>query len=127
MPDDDNLIMSVHVYFPYDFTHQGTTWMSDAYSGLRPYGEDVRIELDNIFYLISEYQKSTGRPVWIGEFGVTNKASAEDRYKYAEVVNELANQYKLGWCWFEFSSGFGIYDLKKGDWTADGVADALTK
>lgn len=126
-PEDENVIMSVHVYDPYDFTHQGTTWMDSAYENTRPYGEDVRADLESIFQGLAEYQQSTGVPVWLGEFGVTNKASAEDRYKYAELVNELAQKYKIGWCWFEFSSGFGLYDLANGDWTADGVADALTK
>ena len=126
-PEDENVIMSVHVYDPYDFTHQGTTWLDDAYANTRPYGEDVRTDLEAIFQGLAEYQQSTGVPVWLGEFGVTNKASAEDRRKYAELINELSQKYKIGWCWFEFSSGFGLYDLGKGDWTSDGVADALTK
>ena len=126
LPDDDNIIMSVHVYEPFTFTHQGTDWLSDEFSQTRPYGEDVRSELEAEFAKIAEYQEKTGRSVWIGEFGVTNKATAEDRYKYGELINELSKKYKVGWCWFEFSTGFGIYDLAKDTWTADGVVDALT-
>ncbi len=127
LPDDDNIILSVHTYEPYTFTHQGTDWLSDEFSKTRPYDDDVRAELEAEFAQIAAFQERTGRPVWIGEFGVTNKADAQDRRKYAELINELSEKYKVGWCWFEFSTGFGIYNIEKDEWTADGVVDALTK
>lgn len=127
LPDDENIIMSVHVYDPYVFTHQGTTWLGPEYSGKCAYSDEVRVEIEKAFAEISEYQEKTGRPVWIGEFGVTDKAEKQDRYKYAELVNELSKKYKVGWCWWEFSSGFGVYNIEKNAWTEDGVIEALTK
>ena len=129
LPDDKNIIMSIHDYYPGKFTHQGATW--SEYEGGTPGGvywndEEMRYQLELDFAIVKAYQEKYGRPVWVGEFGAMRNETPEgQRALYAKAIVEIMNDAKCGWCWFDFASNFGLFDISTDDWYADGTVDAL--
>ena len=51
-------------------------------------------------------------------------ADVEDIIAYAAYFSKTAEELELGWCWWEFNQGFGLFDTKTDDWKP-GIADAL--
>jgi endoglucanase len=60
----------------------------------------------------------------VGEFGAYYKAGHESRVRWTSFVARLCEQRGFGWGYWEFCSGFGVYDsvAKKYD---QGLLDAL--
>ena len=129
LPDDKNLIMSVHSYEPMEFTHQGANWDGDGVP--RPptdFTDDMKYEIQLVFAMVKKYQETYGRPVWIGEFGAMKpNTPAGARAKYADFIVETMKDAKCGWCWWEFQSGFGLYSTSSDEWVDDALMEALLK
>ncbi len=88
LPDDDNLIVSIHAYSPYNFT------MNTGSGSTSTYTDAMRSELEAIFKNISNVFISKGIPVCIGEFSSSNKNNLSERVKWAEHYAACAK--KLG-------------------------------
>lgn len=129
LPDDKNIIMSVHSYEPMPFTHQGMDWDNDGiptYPGNADFTEEMHYEIELVFKMIKDYQEKYGRPVWIGEFGVLkSKAPAEAITKYSDFIVKTMKDAKCGWCWWEFNGGFGIYSTEADKWVNEAAMNAL--
>ncbi|MEM9703392.1 MAG: glycoside hydrolase family 5 protein, partial [Planctomycetota bacterium] len=96
LPPDPNLILTVHTYEPYEFTHQGATWNENPPPTGRPFPrtgeeEEIRQFLD----VCREYAESRNRPVFVGEFGVIRHANPADRARWAEFMR--TEYEKRGW------------------------------
>ena len=128
LPDDDNLIMSAHVYEPMKFTHQGTRW-DNPNADNTPYDftDDMKYEIELAFKMVKDYQEKYGRPVWIGEFGAYNRIAPEGaRVKYADFIVKEMKKAKCGWAWWAFKAEFGVYNINTDEWQEDGaLIDAL--
>lgn len=87
LPDDDNIIVSLHAYSPYNFC------MSTGEGSTSEFTASVEDELDAIMENISKVFISKGVPVCIGEFSSSNKYNTAERVKwakyYAAKVKEL--------------------------------------
>jgi endoglucanase len=79
LPDQDrNIILTVHYYKPFVFTHQGAPWSELKTSPLIPWGTaSDRDDVQKDFAAIGRWAR--GRPVYLGEFGVYEKAGIESR------------------------------------------------
>lgn len=69
----------------------------------------------------SEYY---GRPVHLGEFGAYTKADEPSRVNFYSAFRRAAEKEKLGWCIWDWSSGFRYWD-KKNNCPMPGMHDAL--
>jgi endoglucanase len=127
LPEDDrNIILTVHYYSPMDFTHQGASWAGRKdktdveWKGTAE--EKATIESD--FARAQAWAKEHKRPVFLGEFGVYDKAPMESRVRYLSFVTRTAE--KLGWSWayWQFDSDFILYDVRGEKWV-EPVLDAL--
>lgn len=109
LPEDDPyLILTVHQYYPFWFTHQnatqylGTPWDDTEFERefQRRYADyiDAFAELHNI-------------PVNIGEFGATEFADPGDRIKYTGFLTKLFTQRGYSWTFFNYHYTWGIYNL----------------
>ncbi len=130
LPDDKNIIIAIHYYDPFNFTHQGAEWVgatSNAWLGTK--WEDLEVERKQIisdFDFAINFSKSKNVPITIGEFGAYSKADLESRAKWTTF---LARWFELqGWSWayWEWSAGFGIYNPVNGLMNSK-LADALLK
>lgn len=88
LPDDDNIVLSVHNYSPYDFAMNGggtTTWGSDSDKNA------LDTELKDLYNRFV----SKGTPVVIGEMGATNKNNTSARQTWAEYYIKQATSYGI--------------------------------
>jgi endoglucanase len=119
LPDDSNLILTVHSYDPFQFTHQGASWVkgSDKWKGTKWTGsEKEQAALRTAFEKAAAWAKANNRPVLLGEFGAYQEADMESRAKWTAFVRRQAERLGFSWTYWEFCSGFGIYDPATDRW-----------
>jgi len=125
---DRNLIVTVHYYGPFQFTHQGAHWL-DAKSrppmGKRWTGtEEERRAIIREFDAAAQWGLAKRRPVFLGEFGAINMADMESRARWTKFIADVAAERRMGWAYWEFCSGFGAYDAGRNAWI-EPLRDAL--
>ena len=126
LPDDEHLVVTIHYYLPFEFTHQGAAWIdgTDDWLGTT-WGEEAereRVRADLAF--AAEWARSRGRELFLGEFGALDTTDPRDRVEWTELVRGEAERLGLAWAYWDFSTGFGAYDLEAGAWLAP-LRDAL--
>lgn len=111
LPNDNNLIATVHYYEPFQFTHQGAEWVDGAGAWLgTAWGSDSDVQnLNADLDIIAQWRDDNGVPIFIGEFGAYATADDDDRGAWTAAVTRGAEDRGLGWCYWEFGSGFGAY------------------
>ena len=65
-----------------------------------------------------------GRPVHIGEFGVSTIADDRSRVNYYSAFRHTAEECQLGWCMWDWSAGFRYWD-KTNNHPMPGMREAL--
>jgi endoglucanase len=125
--DDRNIIVTFHYYSPNRFTHQGAHWVKDAnnWLGMKWTGsEDEKRLITKDFDLAAKWGKENGRPIYLGEFGVFHKADMESRVRWTKCVTDTAVERGFSLSYWEFCSGFAMYDLQTKSWNK-GLLDAV--
>lgn len=120
LPKDDRLIVTVHMYNPHDFTHQGADWAdarvkaikNKTWTGTESQLSAMKKELD----IASNWAKANNRPIYLGEFGAFEKAPLESRVIWTSTVVREAEVRGWSWAYWEFGAGFGVYDRSKDEW-----------
>lgn len=128
-PTDKHLILTIHYYNPFHFTHQGAEWVanSDQWLGTRWYDiKDERNAVENDFAAAIQFAKDKNIPIHIGEFGAYSKADMDSRIRWARFLSRWFEQQGFSWAYWEFNAGFGIYDPVSKQ-LKPGLADALTR
>ena len=135
IPDDKNIIVSLHAYTPYDFTYKGG---KDIFE----YSESVGSSIDWVFDLIDSYFAEKKIPVIITEYGSVNKIKSFDvvpNPRYAENVKwvtrylERAKQSGIPCIWWDNGVHymgdelFGILDREELNWFTPDLIDAIMK
>ncbi|WP_340110649.1 cellulase family glycosylhydrolase [Maribellus mangrovi] len=113
LPNDDNIILTIHYYNPFHFTHQGAEWSegSDAWLGTKWNDtETERQVVQNDFAPLKTMEEQQNIPVHIGEFGAYNKADETSRKKWTTYLARYFESLNWSWAYWEFSAGFGIYN-----------------
>jgi len=123
LPEDDHwLIVTVHYYQPFQFTHQGAEWVDGSEPWLGTQWEPTPLEaavLEVDFQKIAEWAQKAGRPVFLGEFGAYSRAPQASRVRWTSAVARNAEANGLSWAYWEFGSGFGAYDRADRAWHQD--------
>jgi len=122
LPDDDNLIATFHYYEPFEFTHQGASWVSNSsnwigttWDGTNKEMAEIRESLD----MAVEWSLLHETRVIIGEFGVNNTADPASRQAWFRSLTKEAQARGIGWFVWQFCSDFGIYDCDLSVWDED--------
>ncbi len=63
-----------------------------------------------------------GPPVFVGEFGAYGLADMGSRVRWTRAVREAAEARGIGWAYWEFGAGFGVYDPQTEAWRAELLA-----
>lgn len=110
---DRRIIATFHYYQPFNFTHQGAEWSSGsdewlgtAWDGTQPEQAAVTRDLEKA----RDWSQRNDRPVLLGEFGAYSKADMASRARWTAFIAREAEARGLSWSYWEFCSGFGIYD-----------------
>nr|WP_319267824.1 cellulase family glycosylhydrolase [uncultured Draconibacterium sp.] len=127
LPDDENIIVTVHYYNPFSFTHQGAEWSegSDAWLGTEwTDTETERQIVQDEFAPLKALEQEKNIPVHIGEFGSYSKADMDSRERWTTYLARYIESQGWSWAYWEFSAGFGIYNPTDGSYN-DRLIDAL--
>jgi endoglucanase len=127
IPDDPNVAITVHYYDPFDFTHEGASFITPPPTFPRAWGnrsdlETVRADMRKA----AEIGASKGVPVLLGEFGVYGGIEIGQRVLWTRAVREAAEDVGLGWCHWDYQAAFPVYDREQERWIAP-MVDALTR
>ena len=131
LPEPDrHLIVTVHYYNPFQFTHQGAAWVGQQsqqwlgtkWTGTRAEQQAVVRDLDTAIAWAVRHR----RPLYLGEFGAYSKADLESRARWTQFVAGEAMRRKIGFGYWEFCSSFGAYDPQGGQWVQP-LKEALLK
>lgn len=129
LPEKDrHLIATVHYYSPFHFTHQGANWVgaeSKQWMGTKWTGTEAeRQAVENDLNIALDWAVKHRRPMYLGEFGAFSTADMESRARWTRFVAESAVKRKMGFTYWEFCSGFGVYNPATEHWIQP-LKDAL--
>ena len=126
--DDRNIIVAVHYYNPFEFTHQGTFWTDRKDKvGVRWEGtKQQRQAIERDFNIAQAWAEKHKRPIYLGEFGVFDKADMPSRVRYLNFVTRQAEKRGWSWAYWQFDSNFILYDMANRRWIKP-ILDALMK
>jgi endoglucanase len=119
LPEDDrNIIVTVHYYEPMDFTHQGAKWAGrEGKIGVEWKGTDEEKKaVINSFNKAQSWAKEYNRPIFLGEFGVYDKAPMDSRVRYLSFIARLAENMGWSWAYWQFDGDFILYDIANNRW-----------
>ncbi len=128
--DDRHLILTVHFYDPFEFTHQGAPWAkgADKWKGRMWTGSDAeQAAIRKQFDKAAAWAKEHDLPVFLGEFGAFEVADMDSRARWTRFICREAEKRGFSWSYWEFCSGFGAYDPKADAWRAPLLAALLGK
>lgn len=125
-PDDQNILVTVHYYNPFPFTHQGTPWteQKDKLGVSWKGDEQERRAILRDFDRAQAWATKHRRPLYLGEFGAYDKADMPSRVRYLDFVAREAERRGWSWAYWQFDSDFILYDVRKGQWIKP-LLDAL--
>jgi len=115
---DRNLIVTVHFYEPFAFTHQGASWtdrkdkLGFDWTGS---AEEVAA-LDSAFDKADTWAKANQRPLFLGEFGAYDRGPLDSRVRWTTAVTRAAEARGWSWAYWQFDSNFILYDVKREAW-----------
>jgi aryl-phospho-beta-D-glucosidase BglC (GH1 family) len=117
---DRNIVVTYHYYDPYVFTHQGASFATAEarQTHNRPW-QGTKLEqwaVRRSFDAALEWSVQHERPLFMGEFGVYEKADMESRVRWTRFLAEEAAKRKIGYAYWEFCSGFGAFDKQQNRW-----------
>ena len=128
LPEQDRkILVTVHYYEPFPFTHQGTTWTQPSREKLVgvTWGTPAdRVAVAQDFDAIAAWSHDHNRPILLGEFGAYDKGDMTSRAAWTATVARVAEQRGMAWCYWQFDHDFIVFDVKLGAWVKP-IHDAL--
>ena len=120
LPENDRrLIATFHYYSPFQFTHQGASWVenSEPWLGTKWEGtaQEKKAVADDLDRAVRWAQRER-RPLYMGEFGAYSRADMESRARWTRFLAGEAAKRDISWAYWEFASGFGAYDPQEEQW-----------
>jgi len=116
---DQRLIVTFHYYSPMEFTHQGADWVPGSQKWKGTTWKDTPRERDALRKDIGRaaaWGKKHHRPLFLGEFGSYSGADMDSRARWTRAVAQEAEKHGMSWSYWEFGSGFGVYDPRARAW-----------
>ena len=128
LPDDKNIIVSVHAYTPYQFAlseESITLWSADNPSDTKG--------IDDVLGRIDKYFLSKNIPVIIGEMGARNKDNTESRAAWTKYYAQKARNCGVPCIWWDnglFEGNgelFGLMDRINLVWQFPEIVESFLK
>ncbi len=120
LPDNDRrIVVTFHDYDPMQFTHQGASWIegSKPWLGTKWLGTDEeKKKISDAMDQAAAWGQAHQRPIYMGEFGSFQTGDMDSRVRWTQAMVQAANAHGFAWTYWEFCSGFGVYDPKTDQW-----------
>ncbi len=111
MPNDPNVIATVHNYAPFAFTHQGAEWVTPVLPvGVTCCTAAQEAEMTAPLDVAKAWSVARRYPVFVGEFGAYSKADDASRIAFNRTMRSGMEARGMSWTYWEFAAGFGVYD-----------------
>lgn len=128
LPNDEYIILSPHYYNPFNFTHQGADWVGpESQEWLGTKWNDTVAERETVaseFSYALSFSETNHIPIYVGEFGAFSTADIDSRARWTTFLARWFEEHNMSWAYWEFNSGFGIYDPATGEFN-EPLVDAL--
>ncbi len=150
--DDENVIISFHLYNPFQFTHFRASWTDQRDMPVKIYYPGYLAKKADIEALSPELQKkygwlaseggyndistlesqikqaydaaaAMGKSAYLGEFGVIKGADEASRDQWYRDIAAVCKKYDIGYATWDYKGGFGI--IRDGK-PVDAIIEALT-
>ena len=121
--DDRYIIVSFHQYNPVKFTMQGETWFPfgkplEWLGTVWPQKGDEEY-LAGLFNGIDTWAKTSHRPVFLGEFGVSSMADTASAVRWIRFNRSEAERRGFTWgFWSCFGIEFSLFNAKTQSWNS---------
>jgi endoglucanase len=117
---DRNIIVAFHYYKPMQFTHQGAPWSKEfgKTNGISWGTAQERRQVIQDFDVVQRWAERTGRPVYLGEFGVYEAAGIAGRAEWLRSVRGEAERRGWAWAVWQFDHDFAVFDSTRSKWIA---------
>ncbi|UII77189.1 glycoside hydrolase family 5 protein [Flagellimonas sp. HMM57] len=123
--DDERTIISLHSYFPFPFTLEGTdtTWGTDGDKA------QLEAEMDRIKAKFTD----NGKAVVLGEWASGNQSNLEDRIAHATFYAQAAAERGFASVWWDngnssvSNDGLAIFNRQILTWPFGGIADIIVE
>ena len=115
---DRNIIVTIHYYLPFEFTHQGAPWVGRQdqvgvhWTGTPAEQQAVRDD----FALAAVWALEHDRPLYLGEFGAYDAGDMAQRAAWTNFVAREAERRGWSWSYWQFDSDFIAYDIRAQKW-----------
>ena len=117
VPSDKNIVISIHNYDPFPFTHQGASWLPFKLPiGVTCCTAQHRQIIIEAFDIAADWNSKYGYPLHLGEFGSLQSADLNSREMYTRFVRDTAEARGIAWTYWEFGAIFGVYSPEKHSW-----------
>lgn len=127
IPRDRNVIVSVHSYEPFFFTHQGVSFLPMPMpTGVSCCDTSQRGKMVQDLQDAKSWSIQYGYPIHLGEFGVYKAADLDSRVNYIKVMVSESERLDIPWAYWDFANAFGVYNPKTGKWI-EPMVRALTE
>jgi len=126
--DTFNIAVAVHYYTPFEFTHQGASWIRGSrqwlgtqWNGTTEEKERIAGDLDSA----AAWSSAHGIPIYVSEFGAITRADAASRERWIAFVVQSCEERGFCWAYWDFCTNFGVYNRTTSAWNTALLA-ALT-
>ena len=120
LPEDDrHIIATFHYYEPFDFTHQGASWVEEQFTRIRdlPFGTPQQVaQIGKDFDVVQAWSRKHDRPILLGEFGAYDRAPMDSRVRWTDAVARAAEERGFAFAYWQFSSDFLLWDFSRQAW-----------
>ncbi|MEO0882433.1 MAG: glycoside hydrolase family 5 protein [Pseudomonadota bacterium] len=117
IPYDPRAIATFHFYEPFNFTHQGATFIQqDLPVGVDWGSDEDREQLTSMMTSAAEWRTRNGMPLLLGEFGPYAEIELEERAQWTRAVRREADRHDIPWCYWEWATTFKVYDTFRERW-----------
>lgn len=117
LPDDRYLIATFHYYDPFNFTHQGATWVTPTPPIGATFGDQAdRDQLARDVTKVTDFMTRTGRPVFMGETGAHSTIPVDQRAGYHKAVHDAFGAANVDQCVWGYVNTFPFRNAQTGAW-----------
>jgi endoglucanase len=128
MPADPYVVPTIHTYDPFEFTHQGATWVTPTPPVGRTFGSAADFaQLNANLQKVRDYITRTGRVPFVGEYGAIDDTglTIAQRVQYYNTITTAYASIGVQTCAWGYTDTFRLRD-QTGDWLPGMVSGIKT-
>jgi endoglucanase len=106
---DGNIIATFHYYDPFNFTHQGASWVTPSPPLGRTFPQAGELDqLQRDAQKARDFYTRTGIPVFLGEYGAYDAIPTDQRAGYYKAVTDAFKAVSVDGCVWGYTNSFAF-------------------